>query len=208
MRFRNRAEAGRLLADVLAARLTATDVVVLGLPRGGVPVARAVSDRLGAPLDVLVVRKLGLPGHRELAIGAIAGGGVRVLNQEVLDRHRVSAEMVDRVAAAEQVELTRREKAYRGDRPPLDVRDRTVVIVDDGLATGATMRVAAIAVRRLGAATVICAAPVAPSSAPALLADVADDVVTVDLPDAFGAVGQFYDDFGETTDDEVRSALD
>ena len=207
MRFRNRAEAGRLLGDALADRLPTTDVVVLGLPRGGVPVAREVSARLSAPLDVFVVRKLGLPGHRELAIGAIAGGGVRVLNQEVVERHHLSPQLIDQVAAAETVELTRREQAYRGDRPPLDVRGRTVVIVDDGLATGATMRVAAIAVRQLGATAVICAAPVAPAPAPALLRDVADDVVAVMLPDDFYAVGQFYDDFRETTDDDVRAAL-
>ena len=207
MRFSDRAEAGRLLGDALVGRLPTTDVIVLGLPRGGVPVAREVSARLSAPLDIVVVRKLGLPGHRELAIGAIAGGGVRVLNPEVVERHRLSPQLIDQVAAAESVELTRRETAYRGDRAPLDVRGRTAVIVDDGLATGATMRVAAIAVRRLGAAALVCAAPVAPVSAPALLRDVADDVVAVLLPDDFYAVGGFYDDFRETSDDEVRAAF-
>lgn len=211
MRFADRAAAGRLLATELAGRVSG-DVVVLGLPRGGVPVAREVSDGLRAALDVFVVRKLGLPGHPELAIGAIAGASidgdrVQVLNQHVLDRHPVSPAALAQVVAAETAELDRRERLYRGGRPPVDLRDRTVVIVDDGLATGATMRAAAVAVRRLGAATVVCAAPVAPASAPQLLADVADDVVAVVLPADFAAVGQFYDDFRPTTDDEVRAAL-
>jgi putative phosphoribosyl transferase len=207
MRFADRATAGRLLAAQLAERMQQSDVVVLGLPRGGVPVAREVSDRLGATLDVFVVRKLGLPGHRELAVGAIASGGVQVLNQHVLDRHYVDAAAIDQVVAEETAELERRERVYRGDRPAPDLRDRPVVIVDDGLATGATMRAAAVAVRRLGAAVVVCAAPVAPPNAPQLLADVADDVVAVLMPADFSAVGQFYDDFRPTTDDEVRAAL-
>jgi putative phosphoribosyl transferase len=207
MRFADRATAGRLLAAELAERMRQPDLVVLGLPRGGVPVAREVSDRLGATLDVFVVRKLGLPGHRELAIGAIASGGVRVLNQNVLDRHHLDPTAIDHVMAEETAELERRERAYRGDRPAPNLRDRPVVIVDDGLATGATMRAAAVAVRRLGAAVVVCAAPVAPPTAPQLLADVADDVVAVLMPADFSAVGQFYDDFRSTTDDEVRAAL-
>jgi putative phosphoribosyl transferase len=207
MRFADRATAGRALAATLLDRYPEGGVVVLGLPRGGLPVAKPVSDALHAPLDVFVVRKLGLPGHRELAIGAIASGGVRVLNPTVIGRHHVSAEDVERVVAEETAELERREHAYRGDRLPADVRDQTVVLVDDGLATGATMRAAAVAVRRLGARAVVCATPVAPVGAPRDLADVADDVVTVMTPADFGAVGQFYDDFRPTTDDEVRAAL-
>src|SRR4051812_13950494 len=205
MRFADRAAAGRLLATELAERLQRTDVMVLGLPRGGVPVAREVSERLVAPLDVFVVRKLGLPGHRELAIGAIGSGGVRVLNQQVLDRHQVTDAAVENVAMAELAELERRERAYRGDRTPLELDDRAVVIVDDGLATGATMRAAAIAVRRLGASMVVCAVPGAPPPARGAGADGADGFVGVLLPEEFAGVGQFYDDFRETSDDEVRA---
>lgn len=207
--FADRVAAGRVLADeITARRALAPPVVVLGLPRGGVPVARPVADALTAPLDVCVVRKLGLPGHRELAVGAIASGGVRVLNDNVLAVHPVSGDDLERVVAAEQRELERRERAYRGGAAPVDVTGATVVIVDDGLATGATMRAAAVAVRRRGAARVVCAAPVGPPAIASRLGDVADDVVLAQTPADFVAVGQFYADFSETTDDDVRRALD
>lgn len=206
-RFADRGDAGRALAAELERFRDRPGLVVLGLPRGGVPVAREVAAALRAPLDVFVVRKLGVPGQPELAFGAVASGGVRVLNPSIVATHRLSPEVVDRVTQRELLELRRREEDYRADRPPVDVADATALVVDDGLATGATMRAAAAAVRRRGASTVVAAAPVAPRSTVRDLAGAVDETVTVLMPWAFGAVGAFYLDFNPTTDAEVRAAL-
>jgi putative phosphoribosyl transferase len=207
--YADRAEAGRRLAPEVVRALgsDAPPPLVLGLPRGGVPVAAAVADALGAPLDVLLVRKLGVPGHAELAFGAIASGGARVLNPDVLATARVGEEDIDAVIAAEERELDRRERAYRGDHPPPETRGRIVVVVDDGLATGATMRAAVLALRTLDAARVIAAAPVGSDEACALLVDEADAVACPLVPRRFGAVGRWYADFAEVDDTDVRRAL-
>jgi putative phosphoribosyl transferase len=181
--------------------------VVLALPRGGVPVAAAVADALHAPLDVFVVRKLGVPGHEELAMGAVASGGAVVLNDHVIDRLRISREEIDAVIARERDEVARREVAYRTGRPRPELARHTVVIVDDGLATGATMRAALVAVRDANPAHVIAAIPVASADSCRDLADVADAVVCVATPSPFVAVGQGYEDFSQVTDDEVTRLL-
>ena len=205
--FRDRSEAGELLAAQLTEYRDRDDVVVLALPRGGAPVAREVAVALGVPFDVYVVRKLGVPGHEELAMGAIAPGGVRQLNRDVVEALGIPASVIDAVAAREQVELERREEAYRGDRGPLAVTNKTVILVDDGLATGSTMRAAVMAVRQQQPARVIVAVPVGAASTCAELAIEADDVVCVRRPDPFVAVGLWYRDFTPTTDDEVRTLL-
>jgi predicted phosphoribosyltransferase len=209
--YEDRAAAGRLLgarvAEALAASGRGEEALVLGLPRGGVPVAAAVAEALDAPLDVLLVRKLGVPGHEELAMGAIASGGVRVLNQDVLDSLGIPPALVDRVAARELDELRRREAVYRGSRAYPALAGRTVVLVDDGLATGASMRAAARAVRQRGPAAVVVAVPVAPvDTVEALRAEV-DEVVCPATPLVFLGVGMWYADFAQTTDDEVRDLL-
>ena len=183
------------------------DVVVLGLPRGGVPVAREVADALDAPLDVLLVRKLGVPGQAELAMGAIAAGGVRVVNRSVTGALGIPVEVVDGVAAVEEAELERREQAYRPGRPPLEVSGKVVVVVDDGLATGSTMRAAVAAVRAMGPRRVVVAVPVGARETCEDLAAEADEVVCARMPSSFRAVGQWYDDFSETTDDDIRALL-
>jgi erythromycin esterase-like protein/predicted phosphoribosyltransferase len=208
MAFRDRVHAGEVLANRLESYRGRPDVVVLGLARGGVPVAEQVALALGAPLDVFVVRKLGLPGHEELAMGAIASGGVRVLNDEVVRLLQVPARVIDHVAKAEQHELERREQAYRGTRPSAPVKGKTVIIVDDGLATGASMRAALEALRAHGARTVVAAVPVGAPESCAELGEVADDVVCAVMPSPFGGVGRWYDDFSEITDDEVRATLE
>ena len=205
--FRDRRAAGRLLAAKLARYAERPDVVVLALPRGGVPVAYEVARALGAPLDVFVVRKLGLPGHEEVAMGAVATGGVRVLNEQITRALAIPEHVIDAITAREQEELARRERVYRGDRPPLDVRGRTVILVDDGLATGATMQAAVQALRQQQPARIVVAVPTAaPETCEALRAKV-DDVVCAVTPDPFYAVGLWYDDFSQTTDDEVRELL-
>jgi predicted phosphoribosyltransferase len=205
--FQDRPEAGRLLARRLQEYAGRPDVIVLALPRGGVPVAHAVAQALQVPLDVLVVRKLGVPGQEELAFGAIASGGVQVLNSEVVETHGLAGRTIAAVAERERRELLRRERAYRGSRPPPVVRGRIVILVDDGIATGATMRAALLALRHLGAATVVVAAPViAPYTLAALQAE-ADRVVAVSTPDGFAGVGQWYEDFSQTTDGEVCALL-
>jgi putative phosphoribosyl transferase len=206
--YRDRIEAGEALADRLSAYRDREDVVVLGLPRGGVPVAHEVARTLGVPFDVFVVRKLGVPGHEELAMGAIATGGVRQLNRDVVDALAIPATVIDQVAAREQVELDRRERAYRGDRPPRSLKNKTIILVDDGLATGSTMRAATIAVRQQQPAQVIVAVPVGAPSTCAELATEADDVVCVRTPNPFVAVGLWYRDFTPTTDSEVRALLE
>lgn len=205
-RFRDRREAGRLLGEALAAR-GGSQVLVLALPRGGVPVGYEVAARLGAALDVLVVRKLGVPGHEEFAMGAIAPGGVRVLDRALLGELGSSAVALEGVVAREQRELERRERAYRGDRPPPDVRGRTGIVVDDGLATGATMRAAVQALRAMGVARLRVAVPVGPASTCAALRGEVDDVVCLRMPEPFHAVGLWYEDFPQTGDDEVRGLL-
>lgn len=207
MRFKDRQEAGRTLAASLAAYAGRDDVIVLGLPRGGVPVAAEVARALGAPLDTLIVRKLGVPGHEELAMGAIAGGGVRVVDEATQRHFDVSPAAVERVAEDEGFELTRRERLYREGRLRPFLGGRVVILVDDGLATGATMRAAVQAVRRQGAARVVVAVPVAPSDACALLAQEADACVCATTQDPFFAVGAWYDDFAQTTDAEVQELL-
>ena len=206
-RFRNRTDAGRQLAEKLAAYADRPDVLVLALPRGGVPVGFEVARALGAPLDVFLVRKLGVPGYEELAMGAVATGGVRVLNDEIVRGLGISDHEIDAAAARELQELARRERLYRGDRPPPDIAGRTVILVDDGLATGATMRAAIAAVRQRQPARIVVAVPTAsPDTCEALKAE-ADDVVCAMTPEPFLAVGHWYEDFTQTTDDEVRELL-
>ena len=209
-RFANRDEAGRALGREVARRIgKRDDVIVLALPRGGVPVGHAVAQALDAPLDVFIVRKLGVPGHEELAMGAIASGGVRVLNRDVLEYMPVSQKMIDTVAAREQQELERRETEYRGARPQIDVKDRTVVVVDDGLATGSTMRAAVAALRRMEPRRIVVAVPVAAESTcrEFRAEGIADEVVCLRTPEPFQAVGLWYSDFTQTSDAEVHELL-
>ena len=206
-RFTDREAAGRELADVLARDGSRSFELVLGLPRGGVPVAAPVAHRLEVPLDVFVVRKLGVPGHEELAMGAIASGGVRVMNDDIVRACRVSDQTIEDIARREADELRRREELYRGSRPPLDVSDRAIVVVDDGVATGASVAVAVRALRRLDASHVTVAVPVAPPDTVRSLGDLADEVVAVATPEPFHAVGFWYGDFTQTTDDEVVALL-
>ena len=207
MQFANRIEAGRLLAKKLGEYANRKDVIVLALPRGGVPVAYEVARDLNAPLDVFLVRKLGVPGHEELALGASASGGVRVLNEEVLFYLGISNNQVDRVANDEQRELERREKLYRGADRPLEVAGRTVIIVDDGLATGSTMRAAVTALKRLDPARIIVAVPVAPRETCEAFTDAQSNCVCVMSPYPFDGVGRWYRDFSQTTDEEVSYLL-
>lgn len=207
MLFRDRIHAGKAIAQKLRAYADRSDVLVLGLARGGVPIAFEVAKELNAPLDVFLVRKLGLPGYEELAMGAIATGGVRILNQEVIDRNHITEQTIARVAAVEQRELERRELAYRGELPPLNLRDRIVLLVDDGLATGATMHVAAIALRAKEPKKIVAAVPVsAPETCDRFRMEV-DEIVCAQTPDPFLAVGLWYDNFSQTTDEEVRELL-
>jgi predicted phosphoribosyltransferase len=182
-------------------------VIVLALPRGGVPVAAEVAKRLNAPLDVFVVRKLGLPGHPELAMGAIASGGARVFNGEVVNALRIPDEVIDAVSAEELIELQRREKSYRANRPPLELEGKTVIVVDDGIATGSTMLAAVSALRQLNAGRIIIAAPVIAASTYSEMQRAADQVAAVMLPENFYAVGLWYKDFSQTADEEVRDLL-
>jgi putative phosphoribosyl transferase len=207
MLFRDRTEAGKRLAAQLADYADRPDVLVLALPRGGVPVAFEVARALRAPLDVFMVRKLGLPGHEELAMGAIATGGVRVINEDVVNHLRVPTEVLDAVAADEQRELERRERGYRGDRPAPDVRGKTVILVDDGLATGSTMRAAAAALRQQQPGRIVVAVPVsAPQTCDEYRMGV-DEIICAVTPEPFQAVGLWYKDFSQTTDEEVRELL-
>jgi putative phosphoribosyl transferase len=206
-RFADRAEAGRRLAERLGEYAGRDDVVVLGLPRGGVPVAAEVARALGVPLDVFLVRKLGVPGREELAFGAIALGGARVLNGDVLAALRIDDETIEDVARREQAELERRAEAYRGSTEPPDVRGRTAILVDDGLATGASMRAAVEAVRGLGPDRVVVAVPAAARETCSRLGEHVDEIVCLLTPEPFFAVGMWYRDFSETSDDDVRAAL-
>lgn len=205
--FRDRVEGGELLGQLLARYRGQNDVVVLALPRGGVPVASIVARVLGVPFDVFVVRKLGVPGQEELAMGAIAGGGVRLVNVEVVNALGIPASVIDSVARNEQLELVRRERLYRGNRPPIGLTNKTVILVDDGLATGSTMRAAVMAVRQQQPARVIVGVPVGAPSTCTGLSREADDVVCVRTPDPFVAVGLWYRDFAPTSDNDVRTLL-
>jgi putative phosphoribosyl transferase len=207
MLFRDRADAGKQLAAKLMHYAGRDDVLVLALPRGGVPVGYEVAETLGAPLDVFLVRKLGVPGHEELAMGAIASGGVRVLNDQVVGMLRPSDEVIEKVEAAERRELDRREREYRGGRPPLDVRGKVVILVDDGLATGSSMRAAVTALRRLGPSRIVVAVPVGAAETCAEFEGEADEAICASEPDPFHAVGMWYEDFSQTTDEEVRELL-
>ena len=205
--FRNRTEAGRVLAQELRAYANRDDVIVLALPRGGVPVAFEVARALHAPLDAFVVRKLGVPGHEELAMGAIASGGVLVIEPSVVEDLSIPMEVVLDVAAREEQERLRRESEYRGDRPAPEVRGRTVILVDDGLATGSTMRAAVAALRKLQPAKIVVAVPVAVRSTCEELAEEVDEIVCARTPEPFYGVGEWYADFSQTTDEEVRELL-
>lgn len=206
-KFRDRVEAGGLLAEALAEYAGRDDVVVLALPRGGVPVGREVADALGAPLDVLIVRKLGAPGQPELAMGAIASGGFRVLNREVVRPLGIGARAIERVEAEERAELERRERAYRGDRAPVDVTGKTVILVDDGAATGSTLRVALRAVRERDPARVVVAVPTSARETCDRLREEADEAVCVRTPEPFIAIGAWYQEFPQVSDAEVRDLL-
>jgi predicted phosphoribosyltransferase len=207
MIFQDRADAGRRLATKLAKYTDRSDVIVLALPRGGVPVGFEVAHQLGVPLDVFLVRKLGVPGREELAMGAIASGGVRVVNEDVVRELGIDERWIDMVAAKELAELRRREEAYRDGRSAPVVRDKTVILVDDGLATGATMRAAVAALRQMVPARIVVAVPVGASQTCEELRGLADEVVCFQEPRTFRAVGIWYRDFGQTTDDEVRELL-
>jgi predicted phosphoribosyltransferase len=206
--FRNRTEAGRLLASKLLRYANRPDVIVLALPRGGVPVALEVAKALNAPLDVFIVRKLGVPGHEELAMGAIATGGVRVLNRDVVEGLRIPRNLIDQVSAREWQELTRRERLYRDDRPAPDLHDKIVILVDDGLATGSTMRAAVAALKNLHPAKIIVAVPTAAPGTCDELRNQVDEIVCAETPEPFYAVGAWYEDFTQVTDDQVKEMLD
>lgn len=208
MFFHDRRDAGRELAKELMKYAGRGDVLVLALPRGGVPVGYEVAQALRAPLDVFVVRKLGLPGREELAMGAIASGGTRVLNEEVVSSMRISASTIDAVAREEERELARREQLYRGDRPPADVRGRVVILVDDGLATGSTMRAAVAALRQRNPARIVVAVPVGAAETCQEFAAEADEAICAKAPEEFYAVGMWYEDFSQTSDEEVHELLE
>jgi predicted phosphoribosyltransferase len=207
MIYRDRVDAGKQLAKRLTDYADRDDVLVLALPRGGVPVAYEVAKSLRVPLDIFLVRKLGVPGHEELAMGAISTGGVRVLNDDVVSYLGIPGDVIDAVAAGELKELERRERAYRGNRPEPDVRGKTVILIDDGLATGSTMRAAAAALRQQNPARIIVAVPV---SAPQICDEYrmgVDEIICAKTPEPFLGVGMWYEDFSQTTDDEVRALL-
>jgi putative phosphoribosyl transferase len=206
-RFADRREAGRALAQRLTAYRGQPDVIVLALPRGGVPVAYEVAHAIGAPLDVFVVRKLGLPGHREYAIGALASGGVRIVNTDLVQWYGVPEAAIDAVVREEEAELRRREWEYRGDLPPLDLGKRTVILIDDGLATGSTMKAAVEAVRARGPSRIVVGVPVGAPESCEEFSRLADEVVCARTPEPFRAVGLWYADFSETSDDEVQRLL-
>lgn len=207
MIFANRREAGFLLARKLRSLWRRPDPLVLALPRGGIPIGFEIALELNAPLDVFTVRKLGVPGHEELAMGAIATGGIRVLNDEVVQALRIPADVIDAVADREEVELHRREECYRQAKGLPDAKGRFVILVDDGVATGSTMLAAIKAVKSAGASYVMVAAPVAARSTVGKLRQAADEVVILSTPEPFHGVGQWYQDFSQTTDDEVREFL-
>jgi len=206
--FRDRPQAGQLLSKKLAGYANREDVIVLALPRGGVPVAREIARSLRTPLDVFLVRKLGVPGQEELAMGAIASGGVRILNQDIVQAMAIPTHVIDSVTATEVQELARRERLYRGDRPAPDVLSRTVILVDDGLATGATMRAAVAALRRMKPRRIVIAVPIAAVPTRQEFAREVDEIVCLHTPEPFFSVGFWYDDFSQTTDEDIREMLE
>lgn len=206
--FRDRAQAGQLLSKQLGRYANREDVIVLALPRGGVPVAREIARSLRTPLDVFLVRKLGVPGQEELAMGAIASGGVRILNQDIVQTMGIPAHVIDSVTATEVQELARRERLYRGERPAPDVTGRTVILVDDGLATGASMRAAVAALRRMKPRHIVIAVPIAAVPTRQEFAREVDEIVCLHTPDPFFSVGFWYDDFSQTTDEDIREMLE
>jgi predicted phosphoribosyltransferase len=208
MRFKDRQDAGWQLAARLRGFAGRADVVVLALPRGGVPIAHEVARELGAPLDLFLVRKLGVPGHPELAMGAIAEGGVEVLSDDLIRELGIPPALVEQVAVHERLELDRRDRSYRDGRPLIQVRDRVVILVDDGLATGSTMQAAATALRRLDPARIVIAVPVGAADTCERLQRYADEVICLATPEPFEAVGLWYESFSQTTDDEVRALLE
>lgn len=207
-RFHDRREAGRQLATQLEQYRDRSDTLVLALPRGGVPVAYEVAAALNAPLDVFLVRKVGMPGHEEFALGALASGDVLLLNEATVAEYEVSREQIDMVVRAEQQELERRETSYRGQRPFPDLAGRVVILIDDGLATGSTMRAAVVAIQKKEPARVVVAVPTAPAETCEELSAVVDDIICLVTPEPFYAVGLWYEDFSQTTDDEVRDLLE
>lgn len=206
-RFANRAEAGRMLAEALSNYIGRSDILVLALPRGGVPVAYEVAKKLSAPLDLWLVRKLGVPGQEELALGALAGKKILVLNDDIINALNIDQSAIDKVIAREQAELERRNRLYRQGRPAPDVEGKTIIIIDDGLATGATMRAAIASLRQAGAAQVIAAVPVGAKSTCMKIEQEADKLVCLYMPEPFYGVGQWYSDFSQTSDEEVLSLL-
>lgn len=205
--FRNRQQAGQMLAKKLQVFADSPDTIILALPRGGVPVAFEVATALNLPMDVLIVRKLGLPGYEELALGAIASGGAIVLNKELIQQLHIGDDLIEKIAAREERELERRDRTYRGDKAFPNLQDRNVILIDDGIATGATMRAAIRAAKQHGAKFVIVATPVAAPSVAHEMQHEADEFVSVATPERFGSVGEWYLDFSQTTDPEVRACL-
>ena len=205
--FHDRTEAGRVLAADLAAYAGRSDVIVLGLPRGGVPVAYEVARALGAPLDVFLVRKLGLPGQEEFAMGALASGGIGLINEQVVEAYGISDAEIEAISAAEQRELERRERSYRDGRPLTELAGRTVILVDDGLATGFTMRAAVLSIRLESPARIVVAVPVAAAETCDEFREIVDDIVCSETPEPFQAVGIWYEDFAQTTDAQVHELL-
>ena len=205
--FHDRTDAGRVLAADLAGYAGRSDIIVLALPRGGVPVAYEVARALGAPLDVFLVRKLGLPGQEEFAMGAIASGGIRLINEQVVEAYGISDAEIEAISAAEQRELERRERSYRDGRPLTELEGRTVILIDDGLATGFTMRAAVLAIRLEDPARIVVAVPVAAAETCDEFREIVDDIVCSETPEPFQAVGIWYEDFAQTTDAQVHELL-
>lgn len=206
-RFPNRTEAGRMLAQQLKSYANQENLLVLGLPRGGVPVAFEVAKALNAPLDICIVRKLGVPGQKELAMGAIAAGGIGVLNYDVINTLGIDKEVIQVVAAEELQELERRDRTYRGDAPPINVKNKTVILIDDGIATGSTIRAAIAILKQQQPTKIIIAIPVAPASTYQELKSEVDEIVCLQIPELMSAIGLWYDDFSQTTDEEVSQVL-